>query len=190
MSYELRVEKRQGGKGRKPVTRRLLLVTAFLLFTVHCSLFTAVHAEVLERIVAIVNDQVILLSEYDEAVQAAKNISDKVNEDVVLNDMINKILLLDQAKKLKLDSVEDSTVKTDEGKLINEYIERRIKPFIHIPVDEIESYYTNNKDRFSGRMFYEAKDEIEDYLAERELKTKVAGHIAELRKKAYIKIQK
>lgn len=161
-----------------------------LLVTCYLSLVTAVHSEILERIVAIVNNNVILSSEYKEALQTAKMSDEKVTEDMVLDEMINRVLMLEQARKMRLGKMEDSAVPVDDNKIITEYVERRIKVFVHIPIEEIESYYLNNRQQFGSKSFSEAKDEIEDYLTEGELKIKLAEHFEELRKKAYIRIQK
>ncbi|MBI4838846.1 MAG: hypothetical protein HY806_06835, partial [Nitrospirae bacterium] len=45
----------------------------FLLVTCHLSLVTAVNAEVVERIVAIVDDEIITLSEFKDALRDAIN---------------------------------------------------------------------------------------------------------------------
>jgi len=196
MGYRLRGKERQNSK--RPEEKKAafpdflisqlpalcLLITCLILFV------TPVHSEILDRIVAIVNDNVILLSEYREALQAAEKSGKQLTNDMVLNEMIDRILLLEQAKRLRLDVIEDSTGAVDDDKTINEYIERRIKAFVHIPIEKIESYYSSNREQFDGKTFSEAKDEIEDHLAEGELKRKIAEHIAELRKRAYIRIQK
>lgn len=165
------------------------IIFIFLLLTAYCLLPAFCHSEVLERIVAIVNNKVILLSEHEEALEAVRKYDQKVTEDVVLDEMINRILILEQAKRLSLGSTSDSAENADDNKLITEYIERRIKALIHIPIDEIESYYKNNRGRFAEKEFYEVKDEIEDYMVKGELKRKIAEHVEELRNKAYIRIQ-
>jgi len=167
---------------------RLFIV--LLLVTACCLLPALSHSEILDRIVAIVNDNVILLSEYKEAIQAAEKSGKQLSDDMVLNEMIDRMLILEQAKRLRIDVIEDSTGAVDKDRTINEYIERRIKAFVHVPIDKIESYYLNNKEQFGNKTFSEAKDEIEEHLTEGELKSKIAEHIAELRKKAYIRIQK
>lgn len=180
MSFELRVKK------KKTKCKAFM----FLLVTCYLSLVIAVHAEVLERIVAIVNKNVILLSEYEEAFQAAKKSDETVTEGQVLDEMINRLLVLEQAKKFRLGTTENSAETVGDDKIISEYIDRRIKSLIHIPIEEIESYYTNNKERYADKPFYEVKDEIEGQLVEGRLKIKLAEHVEELRKKAYIRIQK
>jgi len=182
---------------QKTVFRRSMMQTDFyrlfivlLLVTVCCLLPALSHSELLDRIVAIVNDNVILLSEYKEALEAAEKSGKQLTDDMVLNEMIDRMLILEQAERLRIDVIEDSTGAVDNDKTINEYIERRIKAFIHIPIDKIESDYLSNKEQFGNKTFSEAKDEIEERLTEEELKSKIAEHIAELRKKAYIRIQK
>ena len=167
---------------------RILFI--LLLFTAHCLQPTFCNSEIIERVVAIVNNNVILLSEFKDALKAAKMSDEKVTEDAVLDEMINRVLMLEQAQKMRLGQMEDATGPVDDNKIINEYIDRRIRSFVHIPIEEIESYYLNNRKQFGGKSFSEAKDEIENHLTEGELKLKIAEHVEELRKKAYIRIQK
>ena len=167
---------------------RILFI--LLLFTAHCLQPAFCNSEIIERVVAIVNNNVILLSEFKDALKAAKMSDEKVTEDAVLDEMINRVLMLEQAKKMRLGQMEDATGPVDDNKIINEYIDRRIRSFVHIPIEEIESYYLNNRKQFGSKPFSEAKDEIENHLTEGELKLKIAEHVEELRKKAYIRIQK
>jgi hypothetical protein len=158
---------------------------------VSCSvlLATSVHAEVIDRIVAIVNNEIILQSEFTESLQAAKKSDPGVSGDKVLGDMIDRILILEQAKKLRLESSSEPNAPKDDEALVKEYIERRIRAFIHIPIEEIESYYNDNRMEFGDHEFYDVKDDIEDRLVEVELKKKLVEHLAELRKKAYVRVQ-
>lgn len=191
MSQNSKIEDKKIRKWEDKKSQLLNFSTSQLLIfclLVTCHLSLVVHAEVLERIVAIVNNKVILLSEYEEALEAAGKSDQKVTEDAVLDEMINRILILEQAKRLSL-GISDTVENVDDDRLIKEYIDRRIKAFIHIPIDEIESDYKNNRGSFAEREFYEVKDEIEDYLVERALKRKIAEHVEELRMKAYIRIQ-
>ncbi len=65
------------------------------------------NAELLERIVAIVNDDVILQSEFFKAFEAASEYNPDVMEADVLDEMINRLLLLKEARKLRLTSSDD-----------------------------------------------------------------------------------
>ncbi len=173
----------------------LVLLSTFHLSFVTCSFLLFLlpalsHSEVLERIVAIVNDNVILLSEYEETFKALRKTDEGITEEKALDEMINRVLILEQARKLRLGSLSDSAEALSDDKIITEYIERRIKSFIYIPIEEIESYYMDNREHFAGKAFYDVKDEIEDYLTQGVLTRKIAEHIEELRKKAYIRVQK
>ncbi|MEK7698303.1 MAG: hypothetical protein AAB310_01880, partial [Nitrospirota bacterium] len=65
MSYELR------NKKRKSLLKKLFIIF-FLLFTVYYSLFTVhCYSEVVDRVVAIVDDEAIMLSELNSAYQRA-----------------------------------------------------------------------------------------------------------------------
>jgi len=169
------------------IIKRLILILSFFSYLLSPSF---INAEVIERVVAIVNDEVILLSELERAYQTAVNSNEKKTKLEVLNEMINKLLLLQEAKKFKLMRFPvPPGEQHEEEKIIKEYIERRIKAFIHIPFEEIESYYLKNKNLFGDKEFYEVRDEIEGYLIRERLKKKLSEHIQELRKKSYIRIQ-
>lgn len=172
--------------------KKIFFVFLLSIFYFQLSTFnfvTAVNAEVLERVVAIVDDDIITLSEFKDAVQTAVNSGAKTTETEVLNGMINRILLLREAKKFRLeDSVAGSQTAKDNG-IINDYIEKRLKALIRISPEEIELFYEKNKKSFGNKDFYDVRDEIEEYLIEKELNNRLIKHIEELRKNAYIVIQ-
>ncbi len=175
----------------------LLLSTLYSLFTplnrnlqFLTGLSAFVYAEVLERIVAIVNNEVILLSEFKKDYQTAVDSGAKTTEREFLDKMINRLLLLEQAKKFRLKiSALSHEMPASENDVINEYIERRIKAFIYIPFKEIESYYRSNRKLFDNKEFYDVRDEIENYLIEKKLNGRLLEHIEDLRKRSYIRIQ-
>jgi len=154
------------------------------LFLISCLLFSpSAYLDVLERVVAIVDDDVILLSELNDAVQSAVNSgAKKITKEEVLSGMINRILLLREAKKFRPEEKDDNT-------LINEYIENNLRAFIRIPLEEVEIFYKNNREIFRNKEFYDVRYEIETYLIEKELNRKLLEHIKELREKSYIRVQ-
>ncbi len=191
MSYELR------NKKRKSLLKKLFIIF-FLLFTVYYSLFTVhCYSEVVDRVVAIVDNEAIMLSELNSAYQRAfspqgesaeaENSKTDITQEEVLNGLINRVLLLKQAKKFS------HSIQTrndyDENTLIKEYIEKQLKTFIRIPFEEIEQFYEKNKEKFGSKDFYDVRDEIEGLLIEKELNRRLIKHIEDLRKNAYIKIQ-
>jgi hypothetical protein len=160
----------------------LILHFAFLI--VNCSS----HAELIERVVAIVNDEVILLSEFNDAYKSAVLAGSRMTEEEFLDDMINRVLILEQAKRFRFEGSLSSRDVSDNI-LVEKYLEKRIKAFIHIPFEDIENYYLANPALFEGRGFYEVRDEIEAFLIDEKLGAKMYEHIEELRDNAYIRVQ-
>ena len=73
------------------------------LFFIFISTFPVnTHGKVLERIVAIVNDDIILLSELNDALDSAEKSGKEVNKKELLSDMVDRILLLQEAKKFRI----------------------------------------------------------------------------------------
>lgn len=164
-------------------------IVVLLLVTCPLSHVIAAYAEVLERVVAIVNDDLILLSEFQEALNSAKASDSGVSREKVLNEMIDNRLLLNEAKKYRIITPDKSRKAGSDRALIREYIHRRIKALIHIPYEEIEHYYQMNRDLYGDKEIIDVRDEIEEQLVEMELKTKLREHIEELRKQSYIRIR-
>lgn len=158
--------------------------------SVFCVLGSATaYAEVIDRVVAIVDDDVVMLSELDSEFQRAQKSDIEVTREEVLDGLINRILLLREAKKVKKTHIYSARKKEDDNILISEYIEKRVKAFIRIPPDEIEKFYEENRSYFNGSDIYEVRDEIEAYLVEMEVNKKLIAHIDELRQKAYVRKQ-
>jgi len=167
-----------------------LTLIAHVFFLIHMTVINSAHAEVLERIVVIVNDEVILLSEFNEALQAARESDNAISEETVRNEMINTLLLLIEAKKYRTGNSHDLPQnRMDKESVISEYVNRRIKAFIHIPHEDIENYYKANRELFADKELYDVRDGIEDHLLQNELDRKLLEYIKELRRKAYIRIQ-
>jgi hypothetical protein len=164
------------------------LIFILCLVFIYYLLFPSLsYPEVLERIVAIVNDEIILLSEFKEAFEKAQKTRGDISEKEVLDEMINRVLILEEAKRLL--RVNTSKGSVDDNAIINEFIERRIKAFIHIPYSEIEAYYLRNRGLFADKKFYEVRDEIESIMVKERLDIKLREYIKELRNKSFIRIQ-
>jgi len=148
------------------------------------------NAEVLERIVAIVNDDVILQTEFLKAYEIAREHDPNIIESDVLDDMIDRLLLLKEARKFRLTSTYNkSTNARDDKVIIKEYIDVRLKGFIHVPYEDIEYYYYQNKDSFSGKDFFDVRNEIEEYLIKQELNIRLLEYKEDLKRNSYIRIQ-
>lgn len=153
----------------------LLLVTCYSLLVTVCS------AELVDRVAAFVDDRAITLREFEETYERTKKVKPDITPEEVLNTSINRILLLREARKLKMEAATD-----DE--LMREYIELKIRALIRLKDEEVREFYNRNVSEFKGAPYEEVRDKIEEYLTEREINTLLKRHIEELRSKAYIKI--
>ena len=172
-------------KGRKIVgmPARTFLTKALLFF---CTIFIlAAHsasAEIFDRVVAFVNNQAITLSEFQQQYRSTlKKVPDATEKDVI-NTMINRILLLDEARKYRI-------VAPTEDEMVEQYIDLKVRAFITVGEQEMESFYKNNRSRFAGKKYEDVRDEIEKYLTEKQVNEMLKKTLADLREKAYVKIQ-
>ncbi|MBI5187708.1 MAG: hypothetical protein HZA07_01350 [Nitrospirae bacterium] len=155
----------------------MLLVTT--LVTCHLSLVTA---EIKDHVVAFVDNSAITLSELEETYAKTLKVTRGVTKDEVLNTMVNRLLLLREAKKIRLES-------PSEDEMLREYIDLKIRPFIKIKEEELVDFYEKHISDFHGSEFESMREEIENYLIENKLNQRLKVHINELRGKVYIKIQ-
>lgn len=159
----------------------IFILQIFLVTYFFCS-SSVVRGEIKDSIVAYVDNTAITYSEFKEKYYETLKTSPDIKKEEVLNTMINRILLIREAKKIGLDAPSD-----DE--LVNTYIELRIKVFIRIKDIEIKQFYEANVDEFRDKDFEDVRDEIEKYLIEVELNKRLKEHINEMREKACIKIK-
>ena len=168
---------------------KLLLTTLLLTLIAASSLINSSYAELIDRVVAVVNRDVVLYSEFQGAAVKAKSDGEAKSDFEILEELINRALLLEQAMKFRVGIEAYSQDGGEAREVIDDYINRRVKAFIHVPFEEIDSHYMSHKDNFAGRDVYEAWDEIENRLRVEQLKVKLDEHISLLRKEAYIRIQ-
>ncbi len=152
-----------------------VLVTLFSLF-----FFTIAQAEVVDRIVAYVDNYAITLRDFENMVTKMKNNINQIKNEDIVNIMINRAILLKKAKEF--------FVEGKEEELINNYIDLQIKSYIIIPENKIIEYYEKNKEHFKDAPYTTVRTEIERYLFEKELNEKLKVHIEELKETVEIKI--
>ncbi len=153
------------------------------LFTFHFLLFTILsEAAIFDRVVAFVDDQAITLSELREQFGVAKKLTPDITEEEVLHTMINRILLWRQAKKYRIDA-------PTRDEMIDEYVDLKVRAFIRVSETDIEEFYKKNQNKFAGKTLDSVRDEIEKYLTEKQLNSRLKETLKELRENAYVKIQ-
>lgn len=155
----------------------LLLYCATALF---CSVLPA-SAELIDRVIAYVDDTAITLREFNKHYEKTIKIKHDISKEEVLNTLINRTLLLREAKKLKIEA-------TTEDELLNEYIDLKVKAFIRIREEDIRGFYDSNTSEFRGLSYESVRDKIEDYLVQLEVNRLLKRHLSELRANSYIKI--
>jgi len=161
-----------------PFTFYFLLFSCLLLFA-PCLLL---HAGIQDRVVAFVDNTAITLSDlemkYAETLKATPNIT----KEEVLNTMVNRTLLLREAKRFRLEA-------PSEEEQLKEYIDLKIRAFIRIRDQAITDFYQQHLIDFQGKELDEVRDQIETYLIENELNQRLKSHIEELRGKSCVKVQ-
>ena len=162
--------------------KRFMVAGSALLLVALCVVLPASScAELIDRVVAFVNDRAITLSELKETYERTRKIQPDISLEEVLNTMVNRLLLLNDARRLKVEA------KTDE-EVLNEYMDFKVRAFIRVGEEEIEDYYRKNEKEFGGADYESVRDKIEEYLTEKEVNRILKKQVAELREKAYVKI--
>lgn len=170
----------------KNTSRVLRIMFCLLLLTTYCllltSYFSLAKAGIKDRVVAFVGNTAITLSELEMKYAATVKVIPDITRNEVLDTMVNRVLLLSEAKKIRLEA-------PSEDDLLREYIDLRIKTLISIKEEELTDFYEKHIDDFQGKDFETVREKIENYLIENELNQRLKSHVNELREKACIKIQ-
>ena len=165
-------------------------------FTLHFSPFTfhyscaTIHGsrcfgeeggELIDRVVAFVDNNAITLSALRETYEKTKKTQPDITMEEVLQTMVNRLLLLNDARRLKFEA------KTDE-EMIDLYIDMKVKAFVQVKEAAMEEYYRQHEKELKDAPYESVRDKIEEYLTEKEINRLLKQHIEELRKKTYVKI--
>ena len=139
-------------------------------------------SELIDRVVAYVDDHAITYSEFRDKFDKMKKAVPNITEEEAVNSMINNILLLVQAHKLKLEA------PTDDD-LVKEYIDVRIKLRVFIKEDKLAAYYSEHKKEFGDKDYLSVRDVIDKYLSELEINKQLKELLQDLRSQSDIVIQ-
>jgi hypothetical protein len=180
--------------------------------------YTSSHAEVVDRILAVVNDEIIALSD----VKTYQTFFGEGRDtQATLDDLIDQKLLFKEAQKFRLDVPSEEAVEDEYHKLearlggrdvlaetlkpfalteqdlldqiqarmiVTQLIDQRVNFFIFVPPNEVEDYYKKHADEFSGRPLDQVRSEIQDLIIERKGKRKRKDYIDRLRARATIQM--
>jgi hypothetical protein len=157
----------------------LFFVLSFLLLA-PCSSLSA--ETIRDRVVASIDNTAITLSDLEDKYAETVKVLPDITREEVLNTMVNRMLLVREGQKIRIEA-------TSEDELMKEYIDLKIRAFIRIKDEESSEYYNSHREAFGEKEFDDVREEIEDYLTERELNDRLKLHLAELKKKTCIRIR-
>lgn len=194
----------------------IYIVVQTLYFTLSLAGLSAGESLVLDRFVAGVNDELITLSEYHQALDQYR-LAGKEEGAIppeagkqVLQTLIDQRLLLQEARRFQVDPVSDEELKravphfeqqmeapdrasrdefleqTRRQLLIKRFIQRRI--FVRVGFEEVKEYYRRHAKEFAEKDILEVREAIEEVLREEQRNLKLRDLLKEIRKRARIVI--
>jgi len=164
------------------VKRRAISSATLFFILLLFALGNPLYASIRDRVVAYVDNMAITLSELESRYAETTPITPDITKEEVLETMINRALMLREAKKMRLEAL-------SEQLLLNEYIDLKIKAFVRIKDESISEFYKSHIADFQGKSFEDVREKIENYLTEMELNQRLKAHISELRDKSCVKMQ-
>ncbi len=146
--------------------------------------------KLIDRIVAIVNDDVILLSDLKSEKDRQESAGRTLSDAEILERMIDDMLLFDEARRFRI-TVPEGDMSHEQWKqaVIREFVDRRVRALVYISSREIEEYYQARKDRFSAGSPDKYRAEIESVLEKEKMHSRLRKHIETLRMRSYIRNQ-
>lgn len=159
-----------------------LSIFIWMIFAVFCVSDQLLYADISDRVVAFIDNTAITYSELEIKYAETVKITPNSTKEEVLNTMINRMLLIREAEKIKLEA-------PSEDALLKEYIDLKIRAFIRVPEEDLRKFYDEHIHEFQVREFDDVREDVENYLIEREVNERLKSHISELRHKYCIKIQ-
>ena len=107
-----------------------LVLFSVLLLLAPCPVL---HAGIQDRVVAFVDNAAITLSDLEEKYAETLKATPNITKEEVLNTMVNRTLLLREAKRFRLEA-------PSEEELLKEYVDLKLRAFIRIRDQEIADF--------------------------------------------------
>lgn len=148
-----------------------------LILVVFVTVMTSGHglARIIDRVAAFVDDHAITQSEVEQKYREMREVNEDVTYEDTIRTMINRTLLINEAKKYRLEGETPDV-------LIEKYIDLKIRATVKIPEDAIVRYYEENRVHFAGRNYEDVREEILRYLTEKKVNDRLREQLVELRK--------
>ncbi|HDO21944.1 MAG TPA: hypothetical protein ENH38_04500 [Nitrospirae bacterium] len=160
---------------RSAVIIQLMVLLIMQGFSVECAI-----GKIIDRVVASVDDTAITKSELDLKYNTLSKINKNISYAETLQGMINRILLLKDAQKYRMEGSEDE--------IIDYYIDLKIRALVRIEDKDVKKYYEKHRSEFKGHGYKSVQDEIIKYLTELEVNRRLKKIIDKLRSESNINI--
>ncbi len=151
------------------------------MFTIILALASVCEARVIDRVAAFVDDYAITERDLDGAYAKAAAADRTVTRAAVLNSIIDRYLLVREARRAHIDYNDDETAVT-------EFLNIKVRSAILIPEDKMRGYYDAHPDEFAGKSYEDARDAIERTMMEEEFNRRLLELIKQLRASSSIRV--
>lgn len=159
-----------------------LFVFLWMVFVIGIRCPSGEAGAINDRVVAFVDTTAITLSELDERYAETVRVTPDVTKEEVLETLINRTLLIREARKIRLRA-------ESEDELLKEYIKLKIRAFIRIEDEKIRAFYDAHAADFGDRGIDDVREHIENLLIERAVNDRLREHLSELRASACVRVQ-
>ncbi|MDA8388349.1 MAG: hypothetical protein M0Z58_06795 [Nitrospiraceae bacterium] len=137
--------------------------------------------KILDRTVAFVDDDAILSSELEARYALARKLAPGITRAQVLQTMINRTLLLRQARQIFPPAMSDEQA-------IRQFTDFKIRAFVVVPESAVRDFYEKNKAKMGSAPYERVRGRIERLLKEKEINRRLLDYIRTLRQKADIRV--
>lgn len=159
----------------------MLFKSIFFMILILVTLSQRAYPEVIDQVVAYVDDIAITNTELNAKFEKMKEINSNISRKETLDVMINRVLLIKDAKKHRMESKSD-----DE--LIEQYIDLKIRSLIKVSDEEVRNYYDQNKANFADKSFNEVSEQIVKYLTEQKVNERLKENIMHLKENSEVTV--
>lgn len=160
------------------MNRALFFILVLLVFINTCF---AAEKELVDRVCAFVDNEAITWSELKKRYDKTKKYFPETTLYEVANTMVNRLLLMGEAKRLKITG--DS-----EAEIIDKYINMTIRADIIVTPEEVNKFFNKHREEFKGDSFESVSKKIENAIMEEEVNIRLKETIKKLKENIYVKI--
>ena len=171
---------------------------ALILVSIFCLFYTFRAGRNQETVLAQVNGRKITVSDFNRLYSASPDFYQdfiKENKRKFLQDLINRELLFQEAKKRKIErlkEVEERLRDKEKDILVEAFTKEEILKKIEVSKNEVKSYYEKHKREFGFAEEGESFDRMEEKVKKLLIKSKEAeafgNYLKRLRKRAKVRI--